>query len=132
MIANRHGAQCPLELADANGYRPDQVRIVVFDFADPAGCRVPTEKLRSYSAHPWAARHLSKAACRGPAIAVASANPEAGTARLMKSRQKRTAAFESTNSGWALIGWGVGAHDVMPRPMIGNVFFIAGARSLLS
>jgi hypothetical protein len=31
---------------------------------------------------PLRARHLSNAVCRGPAVAMASANPEAGRARL--------------------------------------------------
>ena len=82
MTANRRDAQSPLELVDTNGDRPDQVRIIVFDVADPAGHRVPTEKPSNYSAHPCAARHLSNTACRVPPIAMASAKPEAGTARL--------------------------------------------------
>jgi hypothetical protein len=56
---------------------------------------------------------------------MASANPEAGTARLMYSRQKCAASFGSAIAGWGVIGWGMGAHAVMLRPMMNEVFFIS-------
>ena len=48
------------------------------------------------------------------------------------SRQKCSAAFGSAIAGWGVIRWGMGPHAVMPRPMMSNVFLIAGARSLVA